>query len=560
MSPKDLVPPPEAVGAIKLTRRERKDGSQAAIAGGPGVRPDKPNGHAEFSNSEMDEGRIAPLAEEPPVVWADPKPLPAGLGLLPVATFDTEFLPKTIGPWVADIADRMQCPVDFVAIPAMIALGSVIGCKIGIRPQRNTDWMEVANLWGYVVGLPGAMKSPAFSEALKPLRRLETLAREMNAGALKDYNIAYADYKLRTEAARSDLKAKVKKNPNTPTPTPLEEPAQPKSKRHIVIDATYESLGVILADNPNGVVAHRDELVTLLRLFDHEDGQQARGFFLTAWNGRDAYSFDRIVRGLTHLEITCLSVLGTTQPGKIAPYIARAIDGGDGDDGMIQRFGLAVWPDQKPEWQESDRYANVTAREVAWETFDRLDKMIPRDVEATDDTFGKIPYLRFDGAAQLLFSRWHRELETMLRNQDDDLSPALKGHYAKYRKLVPSLALINYLADGGKGDIDAEAVTRAINFSRYLETHAKRIYAAGSQNETTAAKAILAHIKRRELEDGFAARDVQRRGWSNLAKPEQIKAGLDLLTDLKWIAEKQVKSPLGGRSSVAYFINPKAKS
>jgi hypothetical protein len=70
----------------------------------------------------------------------------------------------------------------------------------------------------------------------------------------------------------------------------------------------------------------------------------------------------------------------------------------------------------------------------------------------------------------------------------------------------------------------------------------------------------LAHIKRRELEDGFAARDVQRRGWSNLAKPEQIKAGLDLLTDLKWIAEKQVKSPLGGRSSVAYFINPKAKS
>jgi hypothetical protein len=27
----------------------------------------------------------------------------------------------------------------------------------------------------------------------------------------------------------------------------------------------------------------------------------------------------------------------------------------------------------------------------------------------------------------------------------------LKGHFAKYRKLVPALALINHLADGGKG-------------------------------------------------------------------------------------------------------------
>ena len=91
------------------------------------------------------------------------------------------FLPEALAPWVADIAERMQCPPDFVAVPAMVALGAVLGRKIGIRPQRRTDWTEVPNLWGCIVGRPGAMKSPAMGEALKPLHRLEKDAREANA-------------------------------------------------------------------------------------------------------------------------------------------------------------------------------------------------------------------------------------------------------------------------------------------------------------------------------------------------------------------------------------------
>ena len=73
--------------------------------------------------------------------WPAPKPLPAGL--LSVAQFDEGFLPRSISPWVLDIADRMQCPPDFVAVPAVVALGSVIGRKVGIRPQRRTDWICV---------------------------------------------------------------------------------------------------------------------------------------------------------------------------------------------------------------------------------------------------------------------------------------------------------------------------------------------------------------------------------------------------------------------------------
>ena len=117
--------------------------------------------------------------------WPDPKPIPDGL--LIVAQFDLAFLPSTIAPWVADIAERMQCPPDFVAIPALVALGAVLGRKVAMRPQRRTDWMEVPNLWGCIVGRPGAMKSPAMSDALKPLHRLEKSAREEYATAMAAY-------------------------------------------------------------------------------------------------------------------------------------------------------------------------------------------------------------------------------------------------------------------------------------------------------------------------------------------------------------------------------------
>ncbi len=238
------VPPPTE-GAGRLISAERY--SNYDPPGAP-VRPKRPNDEA-------------PVAITKPI-WRDPDPLPNGL--LPVAPFDMDFLPKSISPWVADIADLIQCPPDFVGIPAMIALASAIGRKIAIRPQRNTDWTEVANLWGFIVGPPGSMKSPAMAEAMRPLRRLEANARKNNETALKAYQAVAEDFKSRSEAAKSAFKAALKKDPNAASSAPLEEPVEPKARRYIVDDATYEALGVILVDNPQGVLAYRDELARIM--------------------------------------------------------------------------------------------------------------------------------------------------------------------------------------------------------------------------------------------------------------------------------------------------------
>src|SRR5262245_45882592 len=101
--------------------------------------------------------------------WSVPKDIPTKLAN--VADFSLEFLPPSIGPWVGDISERLQCPPDYVAITALTGLGALIGRRIGIKPQQRTDWLDVPNIWGCFVGKPGLLKSPAMMEALIPLRR-----------------------------------------------------------------------------------------------------------------------------------------------------------------------------------------------------------------------------------------------------------------------------------------------------------------------------------------------------------------------------------------------------
>ena len=332
----------------------------------------------------------SPSGQSESSAWPDPKPLPSGL--LPVAAFQSDMIPAAIGPWVMDISDRMQCPPDFVAVSAMVALSAVLGRKVAIRPQARTDWTEVPNLWGCIVGRPGAMKSPAMAEAMKPLNRMEAEARAANAEALKKHVRDLEAFKIKQEAAQKAARAAVGKGEAIGSILNLDAPEKPPAKRFICNDATYEALGEILAANPNGVLAFRDELVSLLKTLDREENAAARGFFLTAWNGTSGYTFDRILRGLTHIDAACVSLLGSTQPGRIADYLSRAVKGASGDDGLIQRFSLLIWPNDTGAWKEVDRYPDSEARRNAWDTFTRLNEISGVDIGAIQSDFDKIPF------------------------------------------------------------------------------------------------------------------------------------------------------------------------
>ncbi len=108
--------------------------------------------------------------------WKEIRALPPALPEAPV--MPDSLIPPVLAPWLCDICERTQIPLDYVAAPAIVALSSVIGRTVGIYPKQRDDWLCVPNLWGVVIGRPGVLKSPALAEALKPLRRLALQAQE----------------------------------------------------------------------------------------------------------------------------------------------------------------------------------------------------------------------------------------------------------------------------------------------------------------------------------------------------------------------------------------------
>jgi hypothetical protein len=149
-----------------------------------------------------------------------------------------------------------------------------------------------------------------------------------------------------------------------------------------------------------------------------------------------------------------------------------------GDDGLMQRFRLLVWPDVPRAWRNVDRWPESRAKRTAFEMFQRMHDITAASLDATcDEEHGGIPYLRFDAAAQDVFTEWRAELELRLRR--DDEHPAVVAHLAKYRSLIPSLALLIQLADGGTKGIGPDAVEQACGWADYLESHARWVYGRG---------------------------------------------------------------------------------
>jgi hypothetical protein len=509
--------------------------------------------------------------------WPTLKEIPTKL--VRVADFSLEFLPPSIGPWVGDISERLQCPPDYVAVTALTALGALIGRRTGIKPQQKTDWLEVPNIWGGFVGKPGMLKSPAMMEALKPLHHLEAQAAKAHTEALVGHQAALAEFKLHKSVKESVLKEELKKKvaekvvslggisslkdmiKEAQKEDPLglgAGPEEPKPVRYRTNDSSYEAIGALLVSNPAGLLVERDELVSLLKHLDREEQCVARGFYLSGWSGTQPYTFDRITRGHIHVEAVCIGVLGNTQPSKIAEYVRRANADGAGGDGLIQRFGLLVWPDEPADWENVDEYPDSAKRDVVWGIFERISKLTEigaLQLGAMKGPYDKVPFVRFDEEAAAEFLDWRAGLERRLRG--DELSPALEGHLAKYRKLVPALALIDHLAEGKRGGVGREALLRALAMAEYLETHARRIYGATDTVDIIAAEAILLHIRRGALKDGFTARDVHRPGWSKLTDQDHVRRGLDLLVELDHVAADVTGNPgCGGRPKLSYRINP----
>lgn len=510
--------------------------------------PSANNGTVSATRIDQATGEVLPASE-----WPEPTPLPSELP--PVQEFDADLLPESLRDWIMDIADRMQCPPDFPAIGAIVALSSLIGARAVIAPKRFDSWTVVPNEWGLIVGNPGVMKSPALAEVLSPLHHKESELREVWQAERAQWLIDQKTHELRAHANEVEARKALKVNRAANVASLIgddHQPPEPIMRRLIVNDTSVEALGEVMEGSSWGVLAYRDEVYGLLKSMDKEGQEGSRAFYLQGFDGDKPYTFDRIGRGLNRrIDRVCIAMLGGIQPGRISEYIRAAVAGGSGDDGLIQRFQLAVWPDVRTKWRNVDRAPDAQAKQQAHAVYARL-----ADVPEPGDT---VPVWRFEESAQVIFDDWRAQLEPRIRG--DQLHPAMTAHLSKYRKLVPALSLIFAMIDDHDDDaIVREAdLLRALAWAEYLETHANRLYSAATTPETVGAKALLRRIRSGTLGAAFTVREVYRNKWQHLVTPEAARRACEVLADFNWIRpEERDSRELGGRPSESFLVNPLA--
>ena len=497
--------------------------------------------------------------------WSEPRDLPSKMPTAP--ELPPELLPDALRPWIMDIADRVQVPPEFVAVPAMVSLSSLIGRSVGIRPKAKDDWIVVPNLRGMVIARPGFLKSPAATEALKPLGRLAMKAKEGFDDATAAAEANKDIIKARLSAVQEEAKAAVKDGKSladiqTRLATLKREQADADihERRYIINDGTVEKIGELLNQNTRGLLLARDELTGFLKTLDKPGREGDREFFLEAWNGNGRFTYDRIGRGTLHIPALTLSIIGTIQPGKLWGYISGALQGERADDGLLQRFQMAVWPDTRGEWRNVDRWPDSEAKDAAFDVYQKLDGLDVECMGVVEDD-GDIPGLRFAPDAQELFTDWRGNLEARLRSSETESTPAFESHLAKYRSLMPSIALIDHLvtfvSSVSAPVVRLESARRAAVWCDYLEGHARKMYSAETNADVAAAHALADKIKSGAVEDGGNVRDLYRPQWSGLKTPEAVWGGLLVLQKDGWVKIEEQESR--GRKADVVFLNPKLR-
>ncbi|UNF29775.1 DUF3987 domain-containing protein [Bartonella krasnovii] len=488
--------------------------------------------------------------------WGELQPIDKAL--LPVDPFKVYLLPTPLIDYVYDVTDIQQSSIDFVAISALCGLAAVIGNGVRIAPKQHANWKIVPNLWGAIVGEPSTMKTDTMEAALTPLyafqeewhqewvkqkKSQETKDILMELDKREKKKQAYKALKNQDEEQALALLSKSLENKETDDDDTLNK------RRLIVNDVTVEKLGELLKENPRGLLMVCDELSVFLSTLERKEYQTDRAFYLTAFNGKKSYTYDRIGRGTIHIPNATLSIIGGIQPSRIIPII-QAMHHGTNNDGLLQRFQMLVFPDERKERDWVDRPPN----QKAWESYQEIFRSL------YDKPLGSPKHpmtIRFSADAQEMFREWWKNFQKTVKG--GHFSASLQAHLLKMDKTIPTLALIFELSEGGRFEINRDALERALCWEKYLISHARRLYAAGDTVTAERAKLIVERCD--HLSDVFTARDIYRRCWRSLKDNQAVKQALELLCRCNYIREFPIEgNELGRRPDKRYEWHPLVKN
>jgi hypothetical protein len=439
--------------------------------------------------------------------------------------FPLEVYPDSLRKFCLAAAASLACPVDYLAVPALVLAGGAIGMSVNL--DMTNVWRAQPHLYAMIVGPPGSTKSPALDLMGRPFREID---RELD----DEYKAALANWM-----------------PDDPRPI----------QRHLLVDdATREAIGALHAENPRGLIHLRDESVAWVKALDAY--RQGRGGDAQFWLSVNSGSSVKINRKSTResllIERPCIAVIGTLTPSSL-----NQIRVSDGDDGWVDRI-LFCYPEpvRAPlTWDRPDVRAKLSQE---WgQAVRRLWQRQPSVKEGRPEP----QLIHLDDNAKERWADWYSKhwLEVEL----PDFQPDLAGPWAKLEgftaRFVLILALLHQAYENDSvepRDVDGPVMDNAGKLARYFKSHFRRaMHRIGRKAVPDVVRLLIPRLAEKHKAE-FKVSDMTRDYSTYLRDPDDLDAAMSWLerhnfarvkTDPGVPATKRRGKP----ASAAYEVNPR---
>lgn len=407
--------------------------------------------------------------------------------------FPVDALPDTLKRYTLEASESIGCDSAYVALPLLTAAGAVIGNARRLH-VKNT-WYALPTLWTAIVGESGTAKTPALTEALAPIKRLQ---RE----ALNRYESHRANYDAAVQQYEAD-QATYKKKRNAAEPPPP-KPDAPVPERLTVSNATVEALAPILRDNPKGVLLHRDELAGWFGSFNRYSGKSGadEADWLSLHNG-DGITVDRKTDGAVPLHVPSgvVSITGGIQPA----ILQKAFSPEQRASGMAARLLIASPPRTSPLWSETE--LDQWTREKCSALFDDLALL---QMESDESGTLQSVVVKMTPEAKQRFVEYFNAHQ----QQQNELIGDQSAAWSKLIAYVPRFTLLLHMVAQAEAptsdDVTVQTVNAAIRLVDWFKHETRRLYAVIDDNEELTQLRQRADWIERKYPDGCTVRELQQ--------------------------------------------------
>jgi hypothetical protein len=472
----------------------------------------------------------------------------------PAATpFPVDVFPVPLQDYCRELAEATLAPADFVGVSMLVSAGAAIGQSVNI--QLRYGWNQAPLLFAVIVAPPGKAKSPVIRAVVRPLTEIDRRLREESKRAREAWEAAKQAYKDDPD--------------NNPHPG-----AEPPQERAIVKDVTRESLVLILADNPRGLLCDPDEAAGWVASFNQYKGRGGsdRQFWLSIHTS-EPVAFDRKGgRESIYVPFPFVSVLGGLPPDMLT--ILR--DDLGRSDGFLDRI-LFSYPDSFPRQRWPEKEPSLIAEANGSKTINLLfdvcmqlkeERLMPQLVTLTPD-------------AKSLFIEWFNDHSAEMESVD--LPEWQAGPWSKLRMLAARFALIlagmrlacetcpptqrpanpwtGHITDSTSAlsIVTACDVEGARKLVGYFKNHLIRVSRQMAKDSGSADAKVIVDWLRRTGKSTFRASDVGKDLRRFREHPADLATALDALLARGAIRprkEHRAPSTPGPKPSPCYDVHP----